>query len=210
MYAQNTQFKIISNQNNSIIVDFILTDYVIDDYKVLDGDMHQKIKALDAVAILKKGHPEVLKFTTNLQMPNKGVSSVNVISTSFDTKTNINLIPSKGNLYRNINPETIPYEKAGIYQQNNLYPGSLVVDGVPYIQRDVRGQTITLFPFQYNPVLKQLRVYNKVRFEVNFNTKTSGINELDEQRKSSYNKLIEDSYTRRYLNYIPKKIHFSW
>ena len=205
MYAQNTQFKIISNQNNSIIVDFILTDYVIDDYKVLDGDMHQKIKALDAVAILKKGYPEVLKFTTNLQMPNKGVSSVNVISTSFDTKSNINLIPSKGNLYRNINPETIPYEKAGIYQQNNLYPGSLVVDGVPYIQRDVRGQTITLFPFQYNPVLKQLRVYNKVRFEVNFNTKTSGINELDEQIKSSYNKLIEDSYTRRYLNYIPKK-----
>ena len=205
MYAQNTQFKIISNQNNSIVVDFILTDYVIDDYKVLDGDMHQKIKALDAVAILKKGYPEVLKFTTNLQMPNKGVSSVNVISTSFDTKSNINLIPSKGNLYRNINPETIPYEKAGIYQQNNLYPGSLVVDGVPYIQRDVRGQTITLFPFQYNPVLKQLRVYNKVRFEVNFNTKTSGINELDEQRKSSYNKLIEDSYTRRYLNYIPKK-----
>ena len=205
MHAQNTQFKIISNQNNSIVVDFILTDYVIDDYKVLDGDMHQKIKALDAVAILKKGHPEVLKYTTNLQMPNKGVSSVNVISTSFDTKSDINLIPSKGNLYRNINPETIPFEKAGIYQQNNLYPGSLVVDGVPYIQRDVRGQTITLFPFQYNPVLKQLRVYNKVRFEVNFNTKTSGINELDEQRKSSYNKLIEDSYTRRYLNYIPKK-----
>ena len=205
MHAQNTQFKIISNQNNSIVVDFILTNYVIDDYKVLDGIMHQKIKALDAVAILKKGHPEVLKFTTNLQMPNEGVSSVNVISTSFVTKSDINLIPSKGNLYRNINPETIPYEKAGIYQQNNSYPGSLVVDGVPYIQRDVRGQTITLFPFQYNPVLKQLRVYNKVRFEVNFNTKTSGINELDEQRKSSYNKLIEDSYTRRYLNYIPKK-----
>ena len=95
MHAQNTQFKIISNQNNSIVVDFILTDYVIDDYKVLDGDMHQKIKALDAVAILKKGHPEVLKFTTNLQMPNEGVSSVNVISTSFDTKSDINLIPSK-------------------------------------------------------------------------------------------------------------------
>ena len=51
----------------------------------LDGDMHQKIKALDAVAILKKGLPEVLKFTTNLQMPNEGVSSVNVISTSFDS-----------------------------------------------------------------------------------------------------------------------------
>ena len=84
MHAQNTQFKIISNQNNSIVVDFILTDYAIDDYKVLDGDMHQKIKALDAVAILKKGHPEVLKFTTNLQMPNKGISSVNIISTSID------------------------------------------------------------------------------------------------------------------------------
>ena len=27
----------------------------------------------EAVAILKKGHPEVLKFSTNIQMPNKGV-----------------------------------------------------------------------------------------------------------------------------------------
>ena len=50
--CSNTQFKIISN-HTLIIVDFILTDYVIDDYKVLDGDMHQKL-ALDAEAILKR------------------------------------------------------------------------------------------------------------------------------------------------------------
>ena len=54
--------------------------------------------AREAVASLKKRFPEVLKFTANIQLPNKGISSIDILSTSNTVKSNINLIPSKGNL----------------------------------------------------------------------------------------------------------------
>ena len=135
-------------------------------------------------------------------MPNKGVSSIDILSTSNTVKPNINLIPSKGNLYRNINPDDVPYEKAEVYNQNNLYPGSLAIGNIPYIQRDIRGQTISIFPFQYNPVLKDLTISSNVIFKINFDTKIKE-NEM-EVLKSAYNLHLE-GYNRRYLNYEPKR-----
>lgn len=203
--AQKPIFNVLEKQENALIVEFTLPAYQLFDFKSLNGEMHQKIMAREAVAILKKGFPEVLKFSTNVQMPNKGVSSINILSTSNVIKSNINLIPSKGNLYRNVNPDDIPFEKAEVYNQNNLYPGSLAIGNTPYIQRDVRGQTITIFPFQYNPVLKDLTISNKVVFKINFDTKITGENEMEVARKSAHNTHLEEIYKRRYLNYEPKR-----
>ena len=203
--AQEPIFNILEKQENSLIVEFTLPDYQLFDYKTIDGVMHQKLLSREAVPILKKGHPEVLKFSTNIQMPNKGVSSIDVLSTSNSTKSNINLIPSKGNLYRNINPADIPFEKADVYNQNKYFPGSLTIGSTPYIQRDVRGQTITVFPFQFNPILGDLTISNKLVFKINFDTKITGENEMEESRKSAYNPHLEVSYKRRYLNYEPKR-----
>ena len=36
----------------------------------------------------------------------------------------------------------------------------------PYILRDLRGQGILIYPFQYNPVSKVLRVYSDITIEV--------------------------------------------
>ena len=119
--AQEPIFNILEKLENALIVEFTLPDYQLFDHKTIDGVMHQKLLSRDAAAILKKGHPEVLKFTTNIQMPNKGVSSIDVLSTSNSTKSNIHLIPSKGNLYRNINPDDVPFEKAEIYYQNKYF-----------------------------------------------------------------------------------------
>ena len=198
--AQKPIFNVLEKQENALIVEFTLPAYQLFDFKSLNGEMHQKIMASEAVAILKKGFPEVLKFSTNVQMPNKGVSSIDILSTSNVIKSNINLIPSKGNLYRNVNPDDIPFEKAEVYNQNKLYPGSLAIGNTPYIQRDVRGQTITIFPFQYNPVLKDLTISNKVVFKINFDTKITGENEMEGARKSAYNQHLEEIYKRRYLN----------
>ena len=203
--AQKPIFNVLEKQEDALIVEFTLPAYQLLDYKIVNGEMHQKIMAREAVATLKKGFPEVLKFSTNIQMPSKGVSSIDILSNSNVVKSNINLIPSKGNLYRNINPDDIPFEKAEVYNQNKLYPGSLAIGNTPYIQRDVRGQTITIFPFQYNPVLNDLIISNKVVFKINFDTKITGENEMEVSRKSVYNSHLEESYIRRYLNYEPKR-----
>ena len=109
--AQKPIFNVLEKQEDALIVEFTLPAYQLLDYKIVNGEMHQKIMAREAVATLKKGFPEVLKFSTNIQMPSKGVSSIDILSNSNVVKSNINLIPSKGNLYRNVNPDDIPFER---------------------------------------------------------------------------------------------------
>ena len=73
--AQKPIFNVLEKQENALIVEFTLPAFQLLDYKIVNGEMHQKIMAREAVAILKKGFPEVLKFSTNIQMPNKGAVS---------------------------------------------------------------------------------------------------------------------------------------
>ena len=88
--GQQPIFSIVEKQENSLIVEFTLPNYQLFDYKIINGEMHQKLMAKEAVTILKKGFPEVLKFSTNIQMPNKGVSSIDILSTSNSVRSNIN------------------------------------------------------------------------------------------------------------------------
>ena len=68
-----------------------------------------------------------------------------------------------------IDPVTIPYTYGNVYSQNQFYPGQLVQLQHPYIVRDLRGQAVWVFPFQYNPVTKELRVYSEIHFKVKAN-----------------------------------------
>ena len=67
---------------------------------------------------------------------------------------NFDIAPSKGNLFSNVNPNSIEYQFSDQYSIDDFYPGKLVDLRDPYIVRDFRGQTVIAYPFQYNPVQK--------------------------------------------------------
>jgi hypothetical protein len=50
-----------------------------------------------------------------------------------------NLAPSKGNLSRAVNPQTVAYTFGDSYRQNRFFPAEIAAAGEPYILRDVRG-----------------------------------------------------------------------
>ena len=52
--AQEPIFNILEKQENALIVEFTLPNYQISDHETVNGVMHQKILAREAVAILKK------------------------------------------------------------------------------------------------------------------------------------------------------------
>ena len=107
---------------------------------------------------------------------------INVSNSEYEEYLNVNIAPSKGNLTRDVNPESIPFTINDDYKENKFYPGDLVELGDPYILRDVRGQGVNFYPVQYNPVTKVLRVYSKIDITISTDSGL-GINTLD--RKSS-------------------------
>ena len=170
--------KLVSQSNNSLIIDFELTNYQFENINISSNSFYKKISIHGGVPTLVKGEPELLKFTSNIQLPAKGISTLSVLESNFIELEDINIAPSKGNLYRNIDPSSVPYSKGVIYNLDEDFPSEQVSMGIPYIHRDVRGQTINFIPFAFNPVKKTLKVYNKIRIKINFETKLAGENEL--------------------------------
>jgi len=105
-----------------------------------------------APLIMEKGAPELFYLTSTFIIPDSGGSGLEISYGKYEDFENIEIAPSKGNLSRTIDPKTVPFEKGEIYQKNGFYPGTLANLREPFIMRDVRGQSVDVYPVQYNPV----------------------------------------------------------
>jgi hypothetical protein len=116
--------------------------------------------------ILAGGSPDLPRLTGSLIIPDMARMDVKVIASLYTDFTDILVAPSKGSFSRDIDPASIPYQYGKVYDHDGFFPQTLAELGSPYILRDFRGQTIIVYPFQYNPVTHILRVYKEITVEV--------------------------------------------
>lgn len=112
------------------------------------------------------GAPDLPSIPRSIIISDTQKMAATVIDATYKEYSNIQIAPSKGNLPRTINPDEIPYEFGPVYSSNSWYPQTLVELRDPYILRDFRGQVVVLNPFQYNPIQKTLRFYNKITIKI--------------------------------------------
>jgi hypothetical protein len=147
------------------------------------------------------GAPDLPKLTTSLIIPDDAEMEAVVISSSFQDYPGMDIAPSKGVLSRDIDPGTVAYRYGSEYSSDAFFPGNLTGMRYPHIIRNLRGQTLIVYPFQYNPVTKVLRVYHDLTVEVR-KVGNQGINPLVRSTKSiGINKEFSAVYSRHFLNY---------
>ena len=147
------------------------------------------------------GAPDLPKLTTSLVIPDNAEMEAVVVSSSYKDFPGMDIAPSKGVITRDIDPATVPYRYGDEYSRDAFSPGMITGMRDPYIIRDLRGQTLIVYPFQYNPVTKVLRVYNDLTIEVR-KVSDKGVNPL--VRKTTdirVNKEFNALYSRHFLNY---------
>ena len=144
------------------------------------------ISAIGATPLLNAGSPDLPKVAASVIIPDQGEMKAEIISSSYRDFPNIEIAPSKGNLIRTVNPSEISYKYGDAYSQNAFYPAGLTSLRKPYILRDLRGQTVIVNPFQYNPVTKTLRVYTSITVSV---TADKSIGENPLRRTAPLNKV---------------------
>jgi len=163
-------------------------------------------KAPRAYSVMIKDAPDVPKFVTSVIVPDKAKMEAVVTSSTFKEYSNVLIAPSKGNLYRNVDPDTIPYVYGDAYAQNKFFPEKLVDLGSPYILRDFRGQSVNIYPFQYNPVTKVLRVFSDIKVKIQPVSINGGTNPLI--RTKTLKKVdieFSDIYKNHFINYSNSK-----
>lgn len=207
VYAFSQEFKLVNSDHASVVVEFQNAKFELDEQTV-SNQQFVDFTSLNPVYTLEKGAPQLPIFSRNILIPAIGSSELKITYDHFYEISNVSVVPSKGNLKRNVNPANVPLEYGKAYTQNAFYPGKLAEVSNPFITRDLRGQTVTFYPFQYNPVTKTLRVYQNLRVEVKNNPTVPSINELTQKNTATETKEV---FKNHFLNgsadgkYTPKE-----
>lgn len=190
--------KIISSKRNNLTISNTSRDYNAQK-KSVNNVIYEDFSQITKVYTMQKGAPALPMYSTSVELPKKGKVSIEVNYDNYVEYSNINILPSKGSLKRNVNPDLIPYEFGKEYTENTFYPGKLATISDPFILRSTRGVSVTYFPYQYNPVTKKLRIYKNITARVVTTENEEGINEINFNREDS-NSDYESVYKNLYLN----------
>ncbi|QUI22010.1 hypothetical protein HZI73_06705 [Vallitalea pronyensis] len=166
---------------------------------MIDQESYYKIKCEDTRLMDEAGFPELPRLCSNIIIPNDSDVQLNIVEAVYTDYTLTPIVPSKGTITRDVNPETVPYEFNDIYNSTEWYPQNLAQLSEPFIMRDVRGATVYVHAFQYQPSTQTLRVYDTVTVEV-VKTHSASKNVLN-ATKSQVNKEFDSMYDYLFLNY---------
>lgn len=190
------QFEVKKLANETIELSLRLQNYERIT-KTVNGINYEDFSGLKSIVMMQKNAPELPQFSESLIVPDYGSFTLQITHDGYVDFTNVDVLPSKGSLKRNINPASIPYEKGVVFNQDSFFPGSLAKIGTPYILRKTRGVTITFYPFQYNPHSKVLRVYQNISVQLIHLPNEIGINERVED--STFN---DEPFSTFYQNHF--------
>ena len=128
-------------------------------------------------SLFAQGSPDLQKLSFTLQLPAKGKIEVSVASSQYIDYSDIDILPSSGDLKRDLSVQSISRNES--YTIDAFFPGNLFELQQPYLVRNDRAQSLQIFPFQYNPVTRVLRVYFNITFNL-VNTGVDGDNSLND------------------------------
>ena len=116
--------------------------------------------------LMLKGKPDVPSICRSIVIPDTAKMKIDIVDIDYEEIDNVLIAPSKGDIIKNVNPDDVPYEFGDFYNKDAWFPGEIATLREPYILRDFRGQVVDIYPIQYNPVKKIMRVYNNIKVDV--------------------------------------------
>lgn len=195
--SERGQVSVISDAGESIRLSFEMGGYRTEQVSI-DNSTHLHLSVPGMAPTLEKDEPELPMWTGSVIIPDQGTASVRVVREVWEETATLPVLPSKGNLYRTVDPETIPYAFSSSYSEDAWFPAAKVALSDPFILRDFRGVTITLYPLRYNGARQQLSVLREIELEVTVSG-SGGVNEKVNRAKQICREFLP-IYEGRFLN----------
>jgi len=195
----DNSLKILSSTDTEVVLELSIENYLKRPVTI-NGETYYSIKLAGESWIKQKGNPELPKVTKSIIIP--GTSDY-VAKVTYSKYVDIELpvAPSKGILFRTVNPDDVPYTFSDVYSKDEFFPAFSYSFDEPYLIRDRRGVAVSFYPFTYNPVKKILRVFTNLIIEISF-TGTNTKNAFH-RSVSPPNKYFEPIMRRHFINYTP-------
>ncbi len=135
-------------------------------YKKLDLPVGEFITPSE---LAEDGKPDLPALTANIIIPDQAGVRLTVTYSGYDDLPNIELAPVQPSPSETPGASAVPFTiDLQTYARDAFYPGNLAEASDPQIMRDVRFVRIALYPAQYNPVQKVLRVYRDISVDISY------------------------------------------
>lgn len=187
-FKGQSHISLISSSNTSLTIEFEIPSFEFIEVETPRGLSVIPVTQ-DASPLLIEGAPDLPKYTCSYIIPDGLDPSIKILKSSY-TDYNFDVAPSKGNLTRNISPSKVSYSYGKQYGKDAFFPSVIYDAQTPHIVRDFNGQALWIYPMQYNPVKKILRIYDSLEFEIKFQSSIEYPSSLDSQFEMIYEDLF--------------------
>jgi len=149
-------------QNGVYELNFDVDNFSVADLQV-EGVTYSNINFEGSIYTQLKGFAELPYLNASLILASDKNVSLEIIEGDYTEISLPNpLLPSRGVIYRDQDPSTVPYEISPRSIKDEWYPNNLAQNTEPFIVKDFRGTTVYVYPFRYNAVTQTLRVYENL------------------------------------------------
>jgi hypothetical protein len=159
-------FAITVNEDigSRITIEYSIPSYDRKDVDI-DGNTYSHLSLSNESFTYDKGKPELPLTARSIIIPDMAKMELKIISAEY-REIELDIAPSKGMLFRDQDPDAIPYTFDEIYQTDAFYPANFASLSDPYIMRDLRGITVRVNPIQYNPKTGIVRLYSQIELSI--------------------------------------------
>ena len=113
------------------------------------------------------GHPNLPMESRMMAIPQGAKATLNVVNVETETIHNVNIAPALRIQAESEEPDMNYVKDMNVYSKNAFYPAEPFQINKAYI-RGVDAVAVSISPFQYNPVTKELKVFTNIELSINF------------------------------------------
>ena len=166
--------SIVRNGRSSTDLNLSLREIAVTP-NILNGISYKKVRLpqvdqMIVSEIADEGYPSIPMLSSLIAIPDESGIEISVDYSGFDLYDNIDLAPVQPSPSES-DYEDLPFTiNEEIYRTDSFFPGELASAADPVIMRDIRMAQITVYPVQYNPVRRQLKIYRDLSVSISYTT----------------------------------------
>ncbi|MDR3666798.1 MAG: C25 family peptidase propeptide domain-containing protein [Ignavibacteriaceae bacterium] len=160
--------KILESKSDHISIELSFSDYYPISEKIYQGKKFTYIEK-NGICFRKPGEPWVPTEYYYFGIPFNKIATCKILNITQEKIANILIMPYPDSANQPIGQ--LKYDPI-IYIHDQVFPSSLVKVTRPFIMRYVKGASIEVSPYQYNPITRELIFNKKIVLQISFDSDT--------------------------------------
>lgn len=171
-------FDVKIEKQDKLIIEYNFSEYILSDVNV-SGEIMKSVHIPNVFLSGNEGAPDLPSDGKYVAIPQGSSVDIQILNSDIEVIEGINIAPTPETPLDSYDGDLVYKKDMSIYSKNEFYPQSPVIISELTKIRGVDVVLLSISPFQYNPVSKELIINRNIEVEINF---TNGNGKIGEDR----------------------------